>query len=149
MANSTQDLFDQGEDIQSSWMKFETVGDSIIGTLVDKFHKDGDGGFAGQEVYTLNNRIVNGIEQPAEDQWNVGIKETNNYINSRVGKLPVGSDIGFKYEKDIPPSQKGYQPAKSINVKRFAKPLHSNPVSSIKATDVDAAFGPDADIPFN
>lgn len=149
MANNSQDLFDQGEDIVSSWMKFDTIGNSIIGTLVNKFHKEGEGMYPAQEVYVLNNCIVNGEEQPAEDEWNVGIKESNNYINSRVGKLPMGSNVWFKYDKDIPPSQKGYNPAKSIMLKQFAKPLHSAPVSALTAKDVDSAFGPDSDIPFN
>ncbi len=145
MANSSQDLFDQGEDIVSSWMKFDAIGNSIIGTLINKFHKEGD---PAQEVYVLNNCIVNGEEQPAEDEWNVGIKETNTYINSRIGKLPMGSNVWFKYEKDIAPSQKGYNPAKSIMIKQFAKPLHKNPVATLSSTDVDSAFGSDSDLPF-
>jgi len=141
MANSNSDLFDQGEDINSSWFKFETPGNSIIGTLVDKFHKEGDGNFAGQEVYVLKNAIVNGEEQPADDAWNVGIKESNSYINSRVGKLPFGSNVGFKYDKDIPPTTKGHHPAKSIQVKRFDKPLHPNAVSTqVTPATVDVVF---------
>lgn len=150
MANSSQDLFDQGEDIVSSWMKFEAVGNSIIGTLVNKFHKEGEGMYPAQEVYVLNNAIVNSEEQPAEDEWNVGVKESNNYINSRVGKLPMGSNVWFKYEKDIAPSQKGYNPAKSIMIKQFIKPLHSKPVTvSINSNDVSSAFGPNVpDMPY-
>lgn len=141
MANSNNDLFDQGEDINSSWFKFEAPGNSIIGTLVDKFHKEGEGDFQDQEVYVLKNAIVNGEEQPADDAWNVGIKVSNNYVNSRVSKLPFNSNIGFKYDKDIPPTVKGHRPAKSIQVKRFDKPLHSNPISAKVTPDtVDSVF---------
>lgn len=147
MVNSSQDLFDQGEDIVSSWMKFDAVGNSIIGTLINKFYKEGEGMYTAQEVYVLNNCIVNGEEQPAEDEWNVGIKETNTYINSRIGKLSMGSNVWFKYDKDIAPSQKGYNPAKSIMIKQFAKPLHTNPVATLSSTDVDSAFGSE-DAPF-
>ena len=44
---------------------------------------------------------------------NVGLKRTE-YILTRTDMLQIGDMLGIKYEKDIPPKTKGFNPAKSM-----------------------------------
>jgi hypothetical protein len=68
-----------------------------------------------QIVYEVTKVIID--DKPLENQeetYNIGIKESNNYVNSRLNKAQVGDIIGVKFEKEIPPTQKGRFPAKSL-----------------------------------
>lgn len=107
---------------QSNWMSFDEVGDYIKGTLVDTFYKQGQGTMPAQWVYVLKNVEAKnkklGLDGKAveniQESFNAGIKDTNDYINSRVKKAQYGQRIGFKFTKEIPAKTKGYSPAKSI-----------------------------------
>lgn len=106
---------------QTNWMAFDAVGEYIRGTLVETFYREGQGGMPDQQIYTLKNvdglceRLgLNGKADDPQDTFNVGIKAANNYINSRMKSAKQGQRVGFKFEKEIPPKQKGYNPAKSI-----------------------------------
>ena len=99
---------------QSNWFKFETVGDNISGTLVKVFQKEGTGNLPSQKVYELVRVTVNWEAQQPDETYNVGIKLSNEYVNSRMSKAKLGQRVKFVFEKEIPPTQKGNHPAKSI-----------------------------------
>ena len=106
---------------QSNWMAFDKIGENIKGTLVDKFRKEGVGKYPSQIVYVLKKvdgkceRLgLDGKVEDAQESFNVGIKEKNTYVNSRMKKAKFGQRVGFLFEEEFPATQKGNSPAKSI-----------------------------------
>jgi hypothetical protein len=66
---------------------------------------------------TINNDALGFAGEKAEDiqeEYNVGIRADKDFIHSRMKKAKLGQVVGLKFEKEIPPKQKGYNPAKSI-----------------------------------
>jgi len=104
----------------SNWMKFSKVGDSIIGTLVEKYEKPGVGDFKPQTVYVLANckAIIDGKKDPQED-FNVGI--SSNYVNTRFKSVEPGTRIGLKFDREIAAKVKGYKNAKSLMPNIFGR----------------------------
>jgi len=101
---------------KSNWMKFDVVGNSIIGTFLSKAIKPANGDYPAQMVYTVFNAIINDKQQESGDEWNFGaaIREGNaNFINNKFAKVKPGTRIGLKFMKEIPPKKKGFHPAKS------------------------------------
>lgn len=146
---------------KSNWMKFGEVGDNIIGSFVSKYVKPAEGVYQAQMVYILFNCKVNGEQMEANEEFNVGvtIREGNaNFINNKFAKVKPGQRMGLKYEKSIPASQKGFNPAKSYlpNVFKNADetpkidPLYNSLYGENfdTAEAVPAEIGVDA-IPFN
>ncbi len=101
---------------QSNWFKFEKVGDSIKGTLRSHTVKPGNAGFGDQHVYELSRVEINGVaDEDTEAVYNIGIKKTpSDFVANKLKKAQIGQRIGMVFEKEIPPSQKGYKAAKSI-----------------------------------
>lgn len=91
---------------KSNWFSFQEVGDEIKGVVEDVYIKKGTDDFQDQRVFAL--RLKDG------EVWNVGVKTSNNFIMMRTNKVAKGDLLGLKFEKEIPPSRKGYKPAKSI-----------------------------------
>lgn len=98
---------------QSNWMKFSKIGDYIKGTFVEQNLKKGDGDFRDQQVYKLINceAVIDG-KKSLEKEFNAGIG--SDYVNSRLKNIVPGQRIGIKFDKEIPPTRKGYKPAKSL-----------------------------------
>ena len=107
-----KDFFSPENIPQSNWMKFNKVGDTVKGTLTETFDKRGNGTLPDQKVFVLSDVEINGIAQ--EGSTNVAIKTANSYVLERVKRAKFGQIIGFKFEKEIPPSKPGLNPAKSI-----------------------------------
>lgn len=110
---------------KSNWMKFENVGDSIVGTFLSKSIKPAFDAYPAQMVYTVFNVKINGEQQDPGDEWNFGaaIREGNaNFINNKFSKVKPGMRIGLKFEKEIPPKKKGFHPAKSYLPNVFKNP---------------------------
>lgn len=113
---TTNEDFDASHIPNSSWMKFEKVGDYIKGTLTKKpYIKAGSGDFPDQHVYTLINveAVING-SPVAETEMNLGVSVGKEFIWSRLNKAAVGQRLGLRYEKDMPPAKKGLRGAKSL-----------------------------------
>lgn len=102
------DLFDEKNIPESNWAKFDEVGKTYSGKLVEVKDKEGEGDFPDQRVYVL--------EQEDGSFINVGISVNRRYVIDRANTAKMGDMLGFKYEKDIEPKTKGYNPAKSIQV---------------------------------
>ena len=69
-------------------------------------------------MFTLVNATVNGEAQDPSDVFNVGIKKgsdpSKDFIYNALKKAQKGQRIGFKFEKLIPATVKGYKDTKSI-----------------------------------
>ena len=110
MTNEKTDIFSPehrlARDIAGeNWMKFKKVGDKVGGVVRDMFEKPKQDQFPSQRCFTL--------EQEDGTMINVGLKRTE-YILTRTDMLQIGDMLGIKYEKDIPPKTKGFNPAKSM-----------------------------------
>lgn len=100
----------------SSWMKFEKIGDYIKGTLTTKpYIKNGTGEFPDQYVYQLTNveAVINGAKV-SEKEMNLGVSTNKEFVWSRLNKAEIGHRIGLSYQKDIPAAKKGLRAAKSL-----------------------------------
>lgn len=100
----------------SSWMKFEKVGDYIKGTLRAKPSiKTGSGEFPDQYVYPLINveAVING-QKVSETEMSLGVSTNKEFVWSRLNKATLGQRIGLSYEKDVPAAKKGLRAAKSL-----------------------------------
>lgn len=110
MANEKDldDLFSDENIPESNFFKFEKVGDTVGGTLVEIQDKEGKDGFPPQRVFSL--------KQEDESVIKVGISLQKDYVIGRANTAKMGDKLGFKFEKEIPASKKGFHPAKSIEV---------------------------------
>lgn len=97
----------------SNWMKFNKVGDYVKGTLIETYNKPGSGDFKDQVVYILRNCKVK-IDGDIEEQPEINVGISSNYVNTRLKTTVPGEIIGIKFEKEIPAKVKGHHPAKSL-----------------------------------
>ena len=108
--NATKDetnLFSDENIPPSNWWKAEKVGDQVSGEVVDIFDKPStDIKYPDQKVFVL--------KQASGELINVGIKKTSDYLMSRTSRVVVGDTFGLKFEKEIPATTKGFNPAKSL-----------------------------------
>lgn len=98
---------------KSNWFKFEKVGDSISGVLLGSRHEEGKNGFPAQLVFEV--RTKDG------DEWNVPLRAVKadggpSTYAQQTKRWQPGDLVGFKYEKELPAQQKGYKPAKIIQL---------------------------------
>lgn len=109
------DIFKDENKPASNWFKFEKVGDRVSGELVEVTERPASGEFATQLVYTLlqsDGLTVNvGIKKYKDEK---GGDLTLSYVCDRLRHAKSGDKVGFMFEKEIPPTQKGFRPAKSI-----------------------------------
>ena len=103
-----EDLFNEENKPESTWFKFEKVGDKVMGYLVEVQDKKGDGEFPDQRVFSLKDKEGNITK--------VGISMNKDYVIGRANSARLGDILGFCFEKEIPASKKGLRPAKSIEV---------------------------------
>jgi hypothetical protein len=104
-----KDLFNEENIPESNWFKFEKVGDKVMGEVVEVFiKKSTDAMFADQRVFVLKQKDGSLI--------NVGIKVTSDYLMGRTNMVATGDIVGFEFKKEIPPTKKGFKPAKSIEI---------------------------------
>lgn len=101
-----------GQEVQSNWFKFVSVGDKIKGTLLNKyFAKATIEGYQDQWVYEL--QTANG------EIWNVSVASTKTGTIQRLNRCKLGEIVGIIFDKEIPASSKGKQPAKGLSVYTF------------------------------
>lgn len=106
--NELDELFNEKNIPESNWFKFEKVGDRVAGEVVGISEKPASGDFAAQRVFQL--------KQKEGALLNVGIPVTKDYLMGRTNSVKLGDILGFEFKKEIPPSKKGFAPAKSIEV---------------------------------
>lgn len=101
-----------GQEVQSNWFKFVNIGDKIRGTLLNKyFAKASIEGYQDQWVYEL--QVSNG------EIWNVAVAANKSGTIQRLNRCRLGEIIGVVFDKEIPSSSKGKQPAKALSVYTF------------------------------
>jgi len=107
MSISEKDFFSEDNVAESNWFAFDEVGKQIYGTLLQPAYlKKGRGNLPDQMVYVL--------QTDDREIWNVGISVQKTFVNDRLKSIIPGQYIGFKFVKEVPASQKGFSPAKSI-----------------------------------
>lgn len=102
----SDDIFNEENVPESNWFKFVKPGDKVSGVVLDVFEKEGTGDFPAQKVFVL--------KQKDGEEVNVGVSVEKDFVIQRTNKVRAGDKLGFKFEKEIPASKKGYSPAKSI-----------------------------------
>lgn len=104
-----EDIFNEENIPQSSWFKFEKVGDRVSGEVLEVFiKKSTNETFPDQRVFVL--------KQDNDEIINVGIKTTSDYLMARTNNVEVGDRVGFLFKVEIPAKTKGYSNAKSLEV---------------------------------
>lgn len=106
------DEFAGGQEVQSNWFKFTTVGDGIKGTLTEKLLVESqDAAFGDQMVYKI---------KKADGQvWNVGISTKKSGTIDRLNKCALGEIIGIKFESEGESAVKGGHKSKNLKVYTF------------------------------
>lgn len=115
-----------------NWAKFENVGDLVQGFIRDVFFREGEGDFKEQRGITL--------ETPTGELINVGIKQID-FVLAKTDHLRLGDPLTIVFEKEIPPSVKGYSPTKQFGF--YGKNLDENKgnktVKELEADDKEGA----------
>ncbi len=125
----------EGKEVQSSWFKFEKVGDGVKGTLISRRYQEATTpGFPNQYIYELKDTEGNA--------WNVGISEKKAGTVQRLNACKVGEVVGILFEKEIPSEKKGFRPAKALKVLTFGMD------ESYAAMEAATTPSADEDIPF-
>lgn len=88
-----------------NWAKFEAVGSMVQGFIRDVFFRASEGQFAEQRGLTL--------EQADGTLVNVGIKHID-FVLAKTDRLRLNDPVTIVFEKEIPPSVKGYSPTKQF-----------------------------------
>ena len=107
-----EDEFAGGQEVKSNWFKFETVGDKIKGTLINKsLVKSTNPTFPDQYVYELQHASGN--------VFNVGISVKKSGTVQRLNSCKIGEIIGIIFETETPAKTKGFAATKNLVVKTF------------------------------
>lgn len=107
----TDPWYEGGKEVQSNWFKFEKVGDRIKGTLTKRYYQEGRDNFPDQEIAVL--RLEDG------QMWNVGIPVNKKGTIQRMKSCKIGEIIGFVFDSEGEPPQKGFNPSKNIKLISF------------------------------
>ena len=107
MENIFTDANSLARDMATGWFKFAEVGDKVGGVVRDMWEAEERDGYPAQRCFTL--------EQEGGGLINVGIKRTS-FLVARTDQVQIGDLLGIRFEKEIPPSKKGFHPAKSLIV---------------------------------
>lgn len=134
----TKDLNDElsgGEEVKSTWFKFEKVGDYIKGTLLGKRFQKGTEPYPDQWIYEIKNKdgVVN----------NVGISSRKLGTIQRLNSCQMGEIIAIVFDKELPPVTKGMKGAKALVVKTWGM----DPTYEV-ASDFDGEVMEDNKAPF-
>ena len=112
------DIFNEENIPESSWFKFEKVGDRVSGEVLEVSEKKSNNPtFPDQRVFM--------IKKNDGEIVNVGLKTTSDYLMTRTKNVKPGDMIGLEFKAEIPAKVKGYSPAKSIEV--YVKHVDNTP----------------------
>jgi hypothetical protein len=108
-----KDTWDEGgTTVESNWFKFNSVGDFIKGTLIDRRLQTGDDDFDDQMIYEIKS-VTDG------NVYNVGISVKKTGTINRLKNCKLGEIIGIKFDEEIPATKKGFSPTKVLKVKTW------------------------------
>ncbi len=130
MNKAAKDIFDDANEVQSNWAKFNVPQeDKIAGTLIAKRKvKSTLPGKEGEESWVYDVKADTGTFHVLDDQkqlvkepvivhpneiWSVGGKDS---IDRQMQNVPVGAKVGFKFIDTQPSKTKGFAPMKNIKV---------------------------------
>lgn len=87
------DLFgDDSTKPESNWFAFEKVGDTIGGTLIETFEKEGQ--FGKQTVYV--------VETADGKSWNVALKNTTHKVQiQQLRSADPGDKVAFRFKEEV------------------------------------------------
>ena len=107
-----EEKWEGGVEVESNWFKFNSIGDKIKGTLMDKtLVESQDEVFSDQFVYKI--KVDDG------QIWNVGISTKKLGTIDRLNKCKMGEIIGIKFESEGESAVKGGHKAKNLKVFSF------------------------------
>jgi hypothetical protein len=151
---NTVNIFDEGREINESWAKFVTIGDSVQGTYIGKRRAPSSIDGKIQVIYNL--LTPNGVV-------NVAKPETHTGFHYRMDTLKFGQIVGFRFTEEIPSKTKGFNPTKVIVI--YADPqtvykewLAENPHANERNVALDLPVPPNVtmseedpfdDVPFD
>lgn len=104
--------WDDGQEVQSNWFKFNAVGDKIKGTLLNKY-------FAKATIEGYQDQWVYELQTSDGEMWSVAVAASKVGTIQRLNRCKLGEIIGIIFDKEIPASTKGKQPAKGLSVYTF------------------------------
>lgn len=90
----------------SSWFKFKAVGDQVVGVYQSHEDVPAANGFNAQRVYTILTKDG--------DEMKVGIPVSKKRVIDALRKAAKGDIVGLRYDKELPPKQKGHSSTKVI-----------------------------------
>lgn len=133
---ASNEEWESGEEIPSSWFKFENVGDMVKGTLVSKrFQKSQDPIYPDQWIYEL--KTEKGVITK------VGISKS--FVNDKMRYIVEGQIVAFKFTKEVPSQKYKGKFAKSIDVRVFGMdPDYSAEQQAVDEDEINVD-----DIPFD
>jgi hypothetical protein len=106
------DDWESGEEIPSSWFKFDEVGKMIKGTLVGKrYQKSNNQMYGDQWVYELK------TAEGAITKVPIGVNRP--FVNDKMKYVAMGQIVAFKYTKDVDSQKFKGKKAKSIDVRLY------------------------------
>lgn len=103
------DNIDSDENLApSNWFKFKNVGDAVAGVFLDYEDKEASDGFGAQRVYN--------VLQKDGEEVKVAIALSKTGTIDRLKPLRKGDLVSIEFEKELPPSKKGHNPTKVLQV---------------------------------
>lgn len=118
------------EEVKNSWVKFNKIGDYIIGTLISV--REISSSLPGREneqvkVYEIkadegschdideNKQVIEpALEVKEGEIWNIGggSKETPNILDNQFRNIKLGQKVKVEFTDTKPPKKKGFSPLK-------------------------------------
>jgi len=109
MTKTTDAFFSEENEAKAQWFKFQEIGDTVKGTLVNTSIKPARDMFPEQTVYELKQ----------EDGSITNVASSKNFVRNSMKRAKIGQIVGFKYDSDYQTEAnkaKGMAPAKTIKV---------------------------------
>lgn len=115
--NEDINVFDELNIPESNWFKMEKVGDRISGEVVEISEQPAKDEFPAQRVFSLKQKDGTIVKYGAKYPKMVeGKMQGSDYLINRSNHVECGDIVGFEFKKEIPPSRKGFNPAKQIEI---------------------------------
>jgi len=130
MNNKPMTTKDSWEEVKNSWMKFNELGDYVIGTLIAvREVKSQLPGSEGQMTKVYEIKADEGVFHDLDDKkkvieeavaikegeiWNLGggSKEKPSILDGQFRNIKLGQKVKVEYTDDKPAKQKGFNPMK-------------------------------------
>jgi len=151
---STDNFFNQDNEVKSSWVSWGKPGDHIKGTLIAKYERLNNIGGKSEMQWIYEIKAMSGefhaLEQDANgnyiakdeatvigtgDVYNVGSKAA---IDSQMRNVKVGQIIGMMFMETVAPKEKGRYPTKVIKVYTEGK-MDEEFLTGMKEAEAEAA----------